>query len=220
MSRLGAVVLLLVAMAGCGDDDGASGTTTTTARATTTGAPTTGGATTSAPSTRAAVDLRATGLGTIAFGTPVGDAVRDLTAALGKPDDDATVVANMPDGLGGPQTTLRTLRWGKLAVSFIDWKGSPYRTDGTLHLVRWIASGTAADVRGLTTPEGVSVGTTLTALRQVYGASLVVARDDCTSSWQVSFDRSNVGLVGRLDASPETANARLVYLAAGLRSSC
>jgi hypothetical protein len=166
------------------------------------------------------VDLRASGLGPIAFGTPVDSAVRDLTAALGKADDDASVVANMPDGLGGPQTTLRTLRWGKLMVSFIDWKGSPYRSDGTLHFVRWIASGTAADVRGLTTPEGVSVGTTVTGLRQAFGTSLVIGRDDCTNSWQVTFDRSNVGLIGRLDSNPESSNAHLVYLAAGMRSSC
>jgi hypothetical protein len=146
--------------------------------------------------------------------------VRDLSAALGKPDEDSTVVANMPDGLGGPQTTLRTLRWGKLAVSFIDWKGSPFRTDGTLHFVRWIATGAGADVRNLTTPEGVNVGMSVTDLKRIHSSSLVIARDECTNSWQVSFDRSNVGLVGRLDANPELSNAKLVYLAAGLRSSC
>jgi hypothetical protein len=216
-SRLFAVALLSTAITGCGDDDAASRTTTTVAGASTTVA----GATTSTTSARkATIDLRATGLGPIVFGTPAAAAVRDLTGALGEPDDDAAVLANMPDGLGGPQTTMRTLRWAKLAVSFIDWKGSPYRSDGTLHFVRWIAIGTAADVRGLATPEGVSVGTTAAGLRQAYGTSLVFRRDDCTDSWQVTFDRSNVGLVGRLDSNPESANARLVYLAAGLRSSC
>jgi hypothetical protein len=205
---------LVLALAACGDDGGTAATTSATQ-------PTTSAATTSPSSTRpVAPDLRASGIGSIAFGTPADAAVRDLTTALGKADDDSTVVANMPDGLGGPQTTLRTVRWGKLSVSFIDWKGSPFRADGTLHFVRWIATGAAADVRNLTTPEGVKVGTSVADLKRIHDSSLVIARDECSNSWQVSFDRSNVGLVGRLDANPELSSAKLVYLAAGLRSSC
>jgi hypothetical protein len=89
-----------------------------------------------------------------------------------------------------------------------------------LHFVRWIVSGTAADARGFATPEGVSVGTTATRLRQAFGTSLVIGRDDCTDSWQVTFDGSNVGIIGRFDSNPNVVDAHLVYLAAGLRSSC
>jgi hypothetical protein len=207
-------VALVFSIVACGDDGGTSAPTSTAPTGTTIPSAT---SSTTRPVT---IDLRASGLGPLAFGAPADAVVRDLTIALGKPDDDATVVADMPDGLGGPHTTLRTLRWGQLSASFIDWKGSPFRSDGTLHFVRWIATGAAGDERHVATPEGAGLGTSVTDLKRIYGSSLVIARDDCTNSWQVSFDRSNVGLVGRLDANPDLATSRLVYLAAGLRSSC
>ena len=55
---------------------------------------------------------------------------------------------------------------------------------------------------------------------EAYGSSLVVERDDCVGAWHIRVGNSSLGLVGRLDASPDNANARSVYLAAGLRSSC
>jgi hypothetical protein len=55
---------------------------------------------------------------------------------------------------------------------------------------------------------------------EAYGSLLVVERDDCVGAWQIRVGTSSLGLVGRLDASPDNANVRSVYLAAGLRSSC
>ncbi|HUP73457.1 MAG TPA: hypothetical protein VM282_10495 [Acidimicrobiales bacterium] len=166
------------------------------------------------------VRLLADGLGIVSFGAPADAAAIALRNALGVPESDTTVVADLPDGLGGPRTTLRTLRWGQLAVSFVDWTGSPYRSDGTLHLVRWLVSGETNDGRVYATSEGIRIGSSVAQLREAYGSSMVVERDDCVGAWQIRVGNPSLGVVGRLDSSPENANARLVYLAAGLRSSC
>jgi hypothetical protein len=185
-------------------------------------APATTAPATTAPATTLAapVRLQTDGLGRVSFGTPADAAVTALRDALGAPAADTTVVGDMPNGLGGPRTTLRTVRWGQLAVSFIDWSGSPYRSDGTLHLVRWLVTGENSGGRSFSTPEGVGIGTGLAEVRQAYGSSLVVERDNCVGAWQIRVGNSSLGLVGRLDAGPENASAHLVYLAAGLRSSC
>jgi len=209
----------LAAAAGCGGDD-ASTSPATTLPATTLPATTLPATTLPVTTLPATVALRADGLGLALFGAPADGAVRALRDALGQPDADSTVVADMPDGLGGPRTTLRSVRWGQLTVSFVDWTGSPYRSDGTLHLVRWLVSGANSGGRVFSTPEGIHIGTLLTDIRQAYGSSLVVENDDCVGAWQIRVGASSLGLVGRLDSSPDSANARLVYLAAGLRSSC
>jgi hypothetical protein len=164
--------------------------------------------------------LQADGLGRVSFGAQADAAVSNLRDALGSPDADTTVVGDMPNGLGGPRTTLRTVRWGQLAVSFVDWSGSPFRSDGTLHLARWLVTGENSGGRVFATPEGVRIGTGLAEIRQAYGSSLVVERDECVGAWQIRVGNSSLGLVGRLDVGPDSANPRLVYLAAGLRSSC
>jgi hypothetical protein len=205
---------VLAAAAGCGGDDTARPSSTTTTSGSTVAS--------TAPATTQVgpVVLRADGVGAVSFGSPPDSALRSLRDALGQPDADDTVVGDMPNGLGGPRTTLRTVRWGQLAVSFIDWTGSPYRNDGTLHLVRWLVSADNKGSRVFTTPEGVHIGSTLPEIRQAYGTALIVERDDCVGAWQIRVGNSGLGVVGRLDASPDNTNARLVYLAAGLRSSC
>ena len=205
------VIAVLTAVFGCSDDK-TSETPATTSR----------GAVTTVPATTldSSVRLLADGLGTVSFGAPADAAATALRNALGVPESDTTVVADMPDGLGGPRTTLRTLRWGQLAVSFVDWTGSPYRSDGTLHLVRWLVSGQTNNGREYATPEGIRIGSSVAQLREAYGSSMVVERDDCVGAWQIRVGNPSLGLVGRLDSNSENANARLVYLAAGLRSSC
>jgi hypothetical protein len=182
---------------------------------------TTRSVTTTTPTTTVVrpVRLLADGLDRVFFGAPAEAAMSSLRDALGTPDGDTTVVEDMPNGLGGPRTTLRTVRWGQLAVSFIDWPGSPYRTDGALHMVRWIVS-VEHSGRTFTTPEGVGIGLRLSDVRSALGTTLIVERDECVGAWQIRVGSSSLGIVGRLDASPDDANARLVYLAAGLRSSC
>lgn len=168
----------------------------------------------------APVRLLADGLGSVSFGAPANAAVSNLRDALGPPDADTTVVGDMPNGLGGPRTTLRTVRWGQLAVSFVDWSGSPYRSDGTLHMVHWLVSAEYSANSVFATPEGVRIGTGLAQIRETFGSSLVIERDDCVGAWQIRVGTSSLGLVGRLDGRADNANARLVYLAAGLSSSC
>jgi hypothetical protein len=214
VSRFRNAAVLCVALAvagGCGGDDASPAPSTTT-----------GGVATTVPATTVAapVRLQVDGLGRVSFGAPADAAVSTLRDALGPPEADTTVNGDMPNGLGGPRTTSRTVRWGQLAVSFVDWSGSPYRSDGTLHMVHWLVTGENSGGRVFATPEGVRIGTGLAEIRQAFGSSLVIERDDCVGAWQIRVGNSSLGLVGRLDAGPENANARLVYLAAGLRSSC
>ena len=198
-------VAVLSMAVGCGDDGGVLPTATTTPGTTT--------------PLRPGITLRSDGLGLVPFGASFDSASKDLRDALGAPDSDTTTVADMPDGLGGPKTTLRTLRWGQLSVSFIDWTGSPYRTDGSLHMVRWLLFDGTGSSRTFATPEGARLGSTLIDLQKAY-ASLIIERDDCVGAWQIRVDNSGRGIVGRLDSAPQDKDPRLVYLAAGLRSSC
>lgn len=207
MKARGRVLLVLVAAlsllaAACGSDDepGAPGTTTTVV-------------------TRTLV-LRDDGLDAVAFGDRIDDALPILVGLLGEATADTAVTADMPDGLGGPQTTLRTLRWGALSVSFLDWSGSPFRADRSLHMARWIMAARTDGNPELATPEQVRLGSTVADVRRAYGANLPIEFVDYSGAWEFLPDPADpYGLVGRLDRAPTDPAAQVVYLAAGLRSS-
>lgn len=168
------------------------------------------------------LELRSDGLGAVAFGETEAAATTKVVEVLGNPDHDDTTTGDRPDGLGDQGTTLRLLRWGGFSVSFIDWTGSPYRTDGQMHFVRWIL--TSSDSAGhtrLTTAEGLTVGSTAADVRRVYGDRAVITHDECVGAWTFHLrDAEALGLRGRFDRDPSDPAAALTFLSAGLQSSC
>jgi hypothetical protein len=169
----------------------------------------------------AGVVLRSDGLEVVSFGDLASTAATELTAVLGPPDRDDSVTEDRPDGLGDQGSTLRTMRWGALAVSFLDWQGSPYRTDGRLHLVRWMVLGADRAGEAVSTADGVTVGSTATDVRRVYGDRLITERDECVGAWTFRLrGEEALGLRGRFDRDPADPAAVVSFLSAGLQSSC
>jgi hypothetical protein len=199
-SLLSAVIIATALLWGCGDDDGGSASTSTTSLAPT-----------------APVALRGDGLGVVAFGASVDDALAAIGSRLGPPDDDRTASGDRPDGLGDDTTTVRTVRWGALAVTFLDWRGSPYRSDGAMHLARWIQATTFGSAPpAVTGPDPVALGDTAADVRAAL-PGVVLAHDDCVGAWTFTFDAHGT-VFGRLDGPPEVGTVSL--LTAGLQSSC
>jgi hypothetical protein len=174
------------------------------------------------PGTAAPADglwLLEDGLGLFAFGEPDQSAMPRLIDALGQPTADTTFTADMPDGIGGPDTTVRLVDFGSLSVTFTDW---PYfRDDGAMHFVRWILF-QGSGPPGLATSEGISLGSTVDDLRAAYGERLVLpeAPDDCTGQWLFSVGGSALGLQGALDGPSTDGSSSVIVLTAGAQSSC
>lgn len=169
----------------------------------------------------AALTLIGDGLGVVPFGEPVDSALPLLVEALGEPSSDSTVRGAMPDGLGGDDTTVRLVEFGQLSVTFTDW---PYfRDDGVLHLVRWILfdfDGTGTS--DLSTPEGITLGSTVDDLRTAFGDGLLLPStpDECTGGWYFVVGELPRGLRGTLDGPTTDGSSSVVFLTAGAQSSC
>ena len=107
-----------------------------------------------APATAAAgaeggVVLGGTDLGVTRLGRPMDEAVRAVSVVLGAPDEDPAATTRCIE-------SDREVRWGDLVLAARDGR-----------LAGWLSRS-----RTLQTPSGVTVGTTLSVLRQVYGQGL------------------------------------------------
>lgn len=117
-------------------------------------------ASTPAPAARADIDivLSADGVGDLAFGTPMDDAVEQLTEWLGPPSRGP---AEYSCEMGGPQVG-----------DVYDWDGfSVSSRDGALEA--WVlGNGFGEPPAGLRTDTGIGLGSTVTDLQQTFGAQL------------------------------------------------
>jgi hypothetical protein len=87
---------------------------------------------------------------------------------LGDPDDDSGYVDSYSEYGSCPGTRVRGVRWGDLLLLFGD---ESTVADGRLHFFSWKygpRSGSSAEPAGLTTESGVTLGTTVDALRRAH----------------------------------------------------
>jgi hypothetical protein len=149
--------------------------------------------------------LRGDGLGSVALGDEAESAVEVLTSLLGPPDDDSGWIPAL-SGFGTcPGEEVRGLRWATLWVLMTDGT-TEWRDDGVPHFFTYLNSVFYDEVKslGLTTEEGIALGSTLDALREAYGEDVVVIFDDFADGYIYSITvpppgRLGGGLTGDLD---------------------
>ena len=153
--------------------------TTTTISA----APTT--TTTPAPTTTtlpkaAKLPLLADGLGDVKFGASAEDVITYVKSILGAPTGDSGWV-HAAD-LGCPGDHARGVSWGDLVLEFGD---TSTVTSGNDHFFAWVLGppqGAALSPAGMTTPEGIKIGSTVAELQAAFPSATVFAGDDTVAS--------------------------------------
>lgn len=108
------------------------------------------------------------GLGDVRFGVDPQGVVTYISKRLGEPDEDSGYVDSYSEFGSCPGTRVRGVRWGDLLLLFGD---ESTVADGRLHFFSWKygpRSGASAVPPGLTTESGVTLGTTVDALRRAH----------------------------------------------------
>lgn len=185
----------------------ATPTSTAAETTTTTLAPT---STTSAPVVVTTVELSDEGIQAgsawLPFGSDDDDTVAALTTALGPPSDDSGWLDSLTDGWEHfgvcPSPRVRGVSWGEgggvsLQVLFTDGD-TDFWSGGVEHFYSFFYSGTSAPT-GLTTPEGIGVGSSLGQLKAAYDPAKIEIDeaffDPAVGFW--SYDMQNwTGLWG------------------------
>lgn len=153
-------------------------TTTTTVPATTTVPPTTVPPTTVPPAL--ILTLGGDGLGTVTFGAEAQQAVDDLTAILGSPEDDSDWVDSFGPFGTCPGTQVRGIQWGALLALFTD--GDTEFGTGQ-HFFTYSLSHYFSNVdHDLTTAAGIGLGATKGDLNSTYGPDVTITKDDLIGS--------------------------------------
>jgi hypothetical protein len=166
----------------------------------------------------AALVLAADGLGDLQLGVGPDVAVADISALFGEPDHDSAWIPSQPNIYGScPGETMRAIGWGSLVAIFID--------DGEGDLGGWFFTYTygydysentgGVDPRdlGLTTAEGIGLGSTVASLRTAFPDGLTVGGDEELDVWY--FTAETAGLRGLLTGASETATVTLIEPIAG-----
>jgi hypothetical protein len=132
------------------------------------------------PPARAAIQLRADGLGVVDVGDPVEAVMAVLVTTLGAPSSDRTVTPDPQDGVAAGAECLnqsggsgcisyfRTVEWDGLQVRFSDVGEGGKQTEP--HLVGWAAWGGGF---AFSTTDGVGVGVSVAELESAYGDAVV-----------------------------------------------
>jgi len=153
--------------------------------------------------TRAEIVLAPDGLGPVPFGTQAAQALKALTQALGRAES-FTVV---PPSTGCGAT--RIFRWKDLAVLVNEVSA---RSGARPGLVGWSVAASASPSLGLQTGNGISVDSTVAAVRKAYGASVAIAQGE--HGPVLTIQTPNGVITGQLDGPSETS--RVSSLEAGV----
>jgi hypothetical protein len=200
----------------------------TTARPpTTTMPPTTGTPITTAAPVSAGIELRADGLGVVAFGAGERDALDRLERRLGAPEERGSWAAGA-NPFGTCPGPLRAVRWGRLYVLFTNGP-TRYGAGGRWHLFAYQVDAvqrtkvdptsvgpTPPPLRGYSprTAAGIGFGSTLSQLRRAYPGRVQVTKGDPGMVYRF---RVGFGAAGDLSGtlSGGTAGATVRGVAAG-----
>jgi len=185
------------------------------------------------------VELRGDGLGAVDFQTPMSEAMTNLTAMLGEPDDDQVY-----DRDTFPADT-RDDEWaifgatgypGNDYARFVTWRDAGLQAmfsdrldfgDGEqyVNFNGWIASDPGEFGAQIATGAGIGVGSTLAELEAAYGDDLTwyAEPDEITGGWHFSIDTDVPGLheddvrrfSGGFSGDPAQSGTTVSWLQAG-----
>lgn len=157
------------------------------------------------------LDLRADGVGRYSVGQPADEVIGGISAVIGGSDADSTdsdTALRVPDcGSSG----TRVVSWGNLVLFFVD-------RDSSSVFATWSygfdpITGNAQDVRrlGLTTADGIGLGSTRGDLTAAYGTSVDFSPDVDLDLETFSIDASaNEYLSGRLTSLESDATVQFM----------
>lgn len=174
--------------------------------------------TTTLASPLATLVLGEDGLGDILVGYPPDVVTQDISALYGSPDHDSDWIVAEPNIYGAcPGQAMRAVGWGSLVVIFVDDKQDPlgerfftytYGYDYAENL-----GGVDPRGLGLTTEEGVGIGSTVAELESAYGNRVAIAGDPALDVW--SFELEGSSLRGLLTGRDSTDTVTLIELIPG-----
>ena len=197
LRRAAPIVLsaVLLASAACGGDDDKTPSTTTSPP--TTASSTT---TTTAPLAKEALVLSADGLGpALKFHTDnAARTINLLRQALGEPEK------NQPLPVGTTCGATRRLQWANLQVLVNEVGGSSGA--GKPGFAGWYLGAPAATTLDLKTEKGITIGSTVAAMRAAYGTDLNVARGEAGPSFNITLPTGI--LLGQLDNQSDAGKVK------------
>ncbi|MCP4308003.1 MAG: hypothetical protein GY788_24650 [bacterium] len=175
-------------------------------------------ATTSMPAPLVSLQLGEDGLGDVLLGSPPETVVADISALYGEPDLDSDWIASEPNIYGScPGDQMRAIGWGSLLTIFVkdgneDLGGRfftyTYGYDYTQNV-----GGVDPRGLGLSTSEGIGIGSTVADLEAAYLGSAAIAGDVELDVWSFQIDDSTIG--GLLDGPDAASTVTLIELADG-----
>jgi hypothetical protein len=143
-----------------------------------------------------ALVLRADGIGPLAFGTQAAVAMGRLTQALGQAEKVTPVSA------AGVCGATRIFTWKNFAVLINEVSA---RTGGNPGLVGWWLGEPASGALTMKTDKGISVGSTVGAVKAAYGSAVTVAN---ASPATLQIAGANGAITGELEGRGDAAKVR------------
>ncbi|MGH2556594.1 MAG: hypothetical protein ACRDHO_12875 [Actinomycetota bacterium] len=130
--------------------------------------------------TDTAVVLGPVGLGAVKFGADPEAVIDRLNREFGPPDEDSGYIPSFSVFGTCPGEEVRGVRWKSLLVLFTEG-ATDFGRQGRRHFFEYrdqlfVTSGGSTDSLGLTTAEGVGLGSTVADLRAAYGDRLEIIK--------------------------------------------
>jgi hypothetical protein len=174
--------------------------------------------TTSAPAPLATLELTEEGLGEVLVGFPPDVVIADISAIYGSPDLDSDWIDAQPNLYGScPGEFMRAVGWGSLVTIFVNDGSDPLgeRFLTFTYGYDYAENTGGIDPRnlGLTTVEGIGLGSTVDELREVYGDRLSITGDPELDVWSFAIEGSALG--GLLDGPEGSGAVTLIELQPG-----
>ncbi|HEV7865956.1 MAG TPA: hypothetical protein VGR20_24895 [Acidimicrobiia bacterium] len=195
--RRAALIVLsavLLTAAACSKDKKETPTTTSAPTTTSTEA-----TTTTVALTKESIVLAPDGLGTLTFGTNAARTINLLMQALGQPEK------NTPLPVGTPCGATRRLTWGNFQVLLNEVGASSGA--GKPGFAGWFLGATSPNKLDFKTEKGITIGSTVAALKAAYGADVTVAaRGEQGPGFTVSVPKGI--LLGLLDSANDTGKIK------------
>ena len=188
--------VLLAASAACGGDDDKGSSTTTSAPPATASSTTTS----TAPLAREALLLSADGLGpALKFHTEnAARTINLLRQALGEPEK------NQPLPAGTTCGATRRLQWGNLQV-LVNEVGSSAGA-GKPGFAGWYLGAPGGAPLDLKTEKGITIGSTVAALKAAYAADVIVNRGEAGPGFVITLPTGVI--LGQLDALTDAGKVK------------